>query len=254
VFFFAECFLTLGKVFAECPKKALGKEIFAECSLSSVTLGKAFAEYKIAFAECLRHSAKNAIPVVTVHSLVCFVFNFITMLIIMLPVSVVLELVLHIYAGSPLLIARLFQYDDCSLNFSCGACLPARMTVQLFFFLYCLAIAMHEPDGASVRATANRHREERTVWHAWHINVHVQSTDDGRDRPGAAARRWNGSLDQGKWQHRGGWAFIRLSVLPSVTRRLLSPPPSRDAATTTNWLQRCATQKYHGLIATPRSI
>jgi hypothetical protein len=41
--------LTLGKVFAECPKKALGKEpfadeIFAECSLPSVTLGKAFAE------------------------------------------------------------------------------------------------------------------------------------------------------------------------------------------------------------------
>jgi hypothetical protein len=71
VFFFVECFLTLGKVFAECPKKALGKEpfadeIFAECSLPSVTLGKAFAECKIAFAECLRHSAKNAIPVVLV--------------------------------------------------------------------------------------------------------------------------------------------------------------------------------------------
>jgi hypothetical protein len=33
--------------------------------LPSVTLGKAFAECKIAFAECLRHSAKNAIPVVT---------------------------------------------------------------------------------------------------------------------------------------------------------------------------------------------
>jgi hypothetical protein len=50
-------------------KKALGKElfadeIFAECSLPSVTLGKAFAECKIAFAECLRHSAKNVIPVV----------------------------------------------------------------------------------------------------------------------------------------------------------------------------------------------
>jgi hypothetical protein len=69
VFFFAECFSTLGKVFAECPKKVLGKEpfadkIFAECSLPSVTLGKGFAECKIAFAECLRHSAKNAIPVV----------------------------------------------------------------------------------------------------------------------------------------------------------------------------------------------
>jgi hypothetical protein len=50
-------------------KKALGKEpfadeIFAEYYLPSVTLGKAFAECKIAFAECLRHSAKNAIPVV----------------------------------------------------------------------------------------------------------------------------------------------------------------------------------------------
>jgi hypothetical protein len=69
VFFVAECFLTLDKVFVECPKKALGKEpfadeIFAECSLPSVTLGKAFAECKIAFAECLRHSAKNTIPVV----------------------------------------------------------------------------------------------------------------------------------------------------------------------------------------------
>jgi hypothetical protein len=32
--------------------------------LPSVTLGKGFAECKIAFAECLRHSAKNAIPVV----------------------------------------------------------------------------------------------------------------------------------------------------------------------------------------------
>jgi hypothetical protein len=52
-------------------KKALDKEpfadeIFAEYSLPSVTLGKAFAECKIAFAECLRHSAKNAIPVVMV--------------------------------------------------------------------------------------------------------------------------------------------------------------------------------------------
>jgi hypothetical protein len=34
--------------------------------LPSVTLGKGFAECKIAFAECLRHSAKNAIPVVVV--------------------------------------------------------------------------------------------------------------------------------------------------------------------------------------------
>jgi hypothetical protein len=44
VLFFAECFSTLGKVFAECPKKILGKELFAD---------KIFAECKIAFAECL---------------------------------------------------------------------------------------------------------------------------------------------------------------------------------------------------------
>jgi hypothetical protein len=54
VFFSAECFSTLGKVFAECPKKVLGKEpfadkIFADCSLPSVTLGKGFAECKIAW-------------------------------------------------------------------------------------------------------------------------------------------------------------------------------------------------------------
>jgi hypothetical protein len=49
---------------------ALGKETtvdvqFAERSLPSVTLGKAFAECKIAFAECLRHTAKELCPVVT---------------------------------------------------------------------------------------------------------------------------------------------------------------------------------------------
>jgi hypothetical protein len=59
VFFFAECFSTLGKVFAECPKKVLGKELFTVKYLSSVTLGKGFAE-------CLRHSTKNVIPVVRV--------------------------------------------------------------------------------------------------------------------------------------------------------------------------------------------
>jgi hypothetical protein len=32
--------------------------------LPSVTLGKAFAECKIAFAVCLRHTAKKLIPVV----------------------------------------------------------------------------------------------------------------------------------------------------------------------------------------------
>jgi hypothetical protein len=50
-------------------QKVLGKEAvadvqFVERSLSSVTLGKAFAECKIAFAECLRHSAKELCPVV----------------------------------------------------------------------------------------------------------------------------------------------------------------------------------------------
>jgi hypothetical protein len=49
--------------------KALGKEpfadeIFAERFLPNVTLDKAFAECKIVFTECLRHSTKNAIPVV----------------------------------------------------------------------------------------------------------------------------------------------------------------------------------------------
>jgi hypothetical protein len=33
--------------------------------LPSVTLGKAFAECKIAFAECLRHTTKELCPVVT---------------------------------------------------------------------------------------------------------------------------------------------------------------------------------------------
>jgi hypothetical protein len=45
-------------------KEPFADEIFAECFLSSVTLGKGFAKCKIVFAECLRHSAKNAIPVV----------------------------------------------------------------------------------------------------------------------------------------------------------------------------------------------
>jgi hypothetical protein len=50
-------------------QKVLDKEAvvdvqFVERSLPSVTLGKAFAECKIAFAECLRHSAKEMCPVV----------------------------------------------------------------------------------------------------------------------------------------------------------------------------------------------
>jgi hypothetical protein len=45
-------------------KKYLAKNPLPMKYLPSVTLGKGFAECKIAFAECLRHSAKNTIPVV----------------------------------------------------------------------------------------------------------------------------------------------------------------------------------------------
>jgi hypothetical protein len=53
-------------------REPFADEIFAECSLPSVTLGKAFAECKMAFAECFRHSAKNAIPVVRQCSVTTF--------------------------------------------------------------------------------------------------------------------------------------------------------------------------------------
>jgi hypothetical protein len=77
---------TLGKIglFAECrrrhsakdPSPSLGKEAvadvqFAERSLPSVTLGKAFAECKIAFAVCFRHTAKELIPVVILNCNPC---------------------------------------------------------------------------------------------------------------------------------------------------------------------------------------
>jgi hypothetical protein len=39
--------------------------VFAERSLPSATLSKAFAECKKAFAECPRHSAKKVNPVVS---------------------------------------------------------------------------------------------------------------------------------------------------------------------------------------------
>jgi hypothetical protein len=60
---------TLGKVFAEYPKKIFGKEpfvdkMFAEYSLPTVTLDKGFIVCKMVFTKCLRHSAKNTIPVV----------------------------------------------------------------------------------------------------------------------------------------------------------------------------------------------
>jgi hypothetical protein len=45
-------------------KEAVADVQFAERSLPSVTLGKAFAECKIAFDVCLEHTAKKLIPVV----------------------------------------------------------------------------------------------------------------------------------------------------------------------------------------------
>jgi hypothetical protein len=59
---FDECFsTTLGKVFAECPKKVNDKEhfadkIFVEYSLSSVTLDKEFVNCKMVVGECLNTS------------------------------------------------------------------------------------------------------------------------------------------------------------------------------------------------------
>jgi hypothetical protein len=52
------------------PQTALGKgsvTVTWRRSLPSVTLGKAFAECKIAFAVCLRHTAKELIPVVNMY-------------------------------------------------------------------------------------------------------------------------------------------------------------------------------------------
>jgi hypothetical protein len=49
-------------------KEAVADVQFTERSLPSVTLGKTFAECKIAFAVCLRHTAKELIPVVLVFS------------------------------------------------------------------------------------------------------------------------------------------------------------------------------------------
>ena len=63
-FIFAECLLTLGKLFAECAIKntrqiTVCRQNNAVCCMSSVTLGKAFAE-------CPWHSAKLLYPVVLV--------------------------------------------------------------------------------------------------------------------------------------------------------------------------------------------
>jgi hypothetical protein len=51
---------TLGKGFAECPKKdtrqsLLCRHFFAVSALPSVALGKRFAECFLPFAECLKH-------------------------------------------------------------------------------------------------------------------------------------------------------------------------------------------------------
>jgi hypothetical protein len=56
VLFFAECFSTLDRVFADVRKKVLGikpfaNKMFGEYSLPSVTLGKGFHECKMDFAE-----------------------------------------------------------------------------------------------------------------------------------------------------------------------------------------------------------
>jgi len=70
-FIFAECLLTLGKLFAECRIKntrqtTVCQQINAVCCMPSVTLGKAFAECFWAFAECPWHSANLLYPVVYV--------------------------------------------------------------------------------------------------------------------------------------------------------------------------------------------
>jgi hypothetical protein len=54
--------VALGKAFAECPTKALDKEVFADkffdvYPLPSVALSKAFAEGKMASKACISSSA-----------------------------------------------------------------------------------------------------------------------------------------------------------------------------------------------------
>jgi hypothetical protein len=61
--------VALGKGFAECLKKVLGKEVvadvqFVETSLPRVTLGKDFVDCFPDFAECLKRSTKQPVPVV----------------------------------------------------------------------------------------------------------------------------------------------------------------------------------------------
>jgi hypothetical protein len=60
VLLFVVCFSTLGKVFVECPKKYSANNHLSIKCLSS----KSFAECKIVFAECIRHSTNNVSRIV----------------------------------------------------------------------------------------------------------------------------------------------------------------------------------------------
>ena len=67
-FNFAECRHS-AKALPSARQKTLGKDafadgLFAECSLPSAALDKAFAECKLGFAECPWHSANSLSPVV----------------------------------------------------------------------------------------------------------------------------------------------------------------------------------------------
>jgi hypothetical protein len=59
VLFFVECFSTLGKAFTECPRKSTRQRSLCRVFFDECKLGKGFTECKMAFVECLRHSAKK---------------------------------------------------------------------------------------------------------------------------------------------------------------------------------------------------
>jgi hypothetical protein len=61
---FTECFSLPSARQKALDKDLFANRFFAERSLPSATLGKAFAECKKVFAECLGHSAKKVNPVV----------------------------------------------------------------------------------------------------------------------------------------------------------------------------------------------
>jgi hypothetical protein len=77
LFFFVFSILNLPSAFrhsakslSSVQKKYSAKNPLPIKCLPSVTLGKGFAECKIAFAECLRQSTKNVIPVVSLRATV----------------------------------------------------------------------------------------------------------------------------------------------------------------------------------------